>query len=250
MTLKRIVLKPLQMVGYTIVRINSPARERPRLMGATRQLRALGVQPATIFDVGVAEGTSALQSVFPRVPQILIEPLKEFHPTLEQLCAKQPNLRLIRAAAGKQVGMAQIRVNEDLYGSSLLESPSAMREIREVPVTTIDTLVTELNLAAPFLIKIDAEGVELDILTGSVAALRNTQVVIVETILFKHRRGAPSPNDLINFMATYDFELHDIVSMVYRPLDNSLSRCDLVFAHKSLPFRQDTRYQASQSLDL
>ena len=50
-------------------------------------LRRAGIAPATVIDVGAANGTRALYEAYPDARLVLIEPLVEHEPDLQRLTA-------------------------------------------------------------------------------------------------------------------------------------------------------------------
>jgi hypothetical protein len=74
----------LRKLGFELRRIPKSA---PRLdmLAHLRHVASLGFQPATVIDVGAAEGTPPLYAVFPKAPHVLVEPLREFEPQLKEL---------------------------------------------------------------------------------------------------------------------------------------------------------------------
>jgi FkbM family methyltransferase len=214
---------------------------RATLHGTLMHMRNNGLRPATVFDVGVADGTPALQSVFYDVPQILLEPLSEYAEILKALEESHLNITVIPAAAGAEPGSRLLGVPGELDSSSFYASDMG-NNAREVTVVTLDELQTRHNLAAPYLIKADVEGAELDVIAGAENILENTVCVILETTLMAFRDNTPLTGDVIAYMSARGFALHDIVGLVYRPLDDALARVDLVFVPEDSSLRQDTRF--------
>lgn len=248
-TIRKAVLTLAEAAGYSIIKSDTFHRvmTRSSLHGAVEQLRAAGLRPQTIFDVGAADGTPALQSAFPEVPQVLIEPLEEFHAALATLASQQPNIRVIPAAAGSTAGNMIINVRKSgLYGTSMFDEPGVESTARTVPVVTLDDLVAEHGLAGPFLVKIDVEGAELDVLRGAASALAATEAVIMETSLIQHRTGVPLLDETLRFMSEHGFAVYDLVGFEYRPLDNALSRLDVVFVKSGSVLLQDKRYETPE----
>jgi FkbM family methyltransferase len=72
---------------------------------------------------------------------------------------------------------SSVRPEGDSYWARMNDLTKATKSI---PSTTLDTLVKELELKPPFLIKLDVQGAELAALTGARDVLKNTSVVICE----------------------------------------------------------------------
>jgi FkbM family methyltransferase len=218
------------------------AGEVPRasMRGALRQLFGLGFRPQTIVDVGVAYQTAELYEEFPESNILLIEPLAEFEPFLRQICAAH-KAQYILAAAGATPGTAIFNVHADqLDGSSLLkevEGATVDGIPRRVPVVTIDQVCAEKNSKGPYLVKLDVQGAELQVLAGTQRTLRETEAVILEATLFGTMIDGQQLYDVVAKMKEYGFVAYDIFGFLYRPLDNALAQTDMIFVRENGPFR-------------
>jgi FkbM family methyltransferase len=217
---------------------------RTSMAGALYQLSTLGFEPQTVIDVGVACHTSELYEQFKKAGILLIEPLVEFEPFLRGICSSY-NAQYVLAAAGEYPGTSVLNVHSDKVGSSFLkeiEGPDVDGSPRTVPVVTIDQLVAEKNLSGPFLIKVDVQGAELQVLCGAARTLRETEIVILEVTLFGTMLGGPQFFDIVHWMKQSRFVAYDIFGFHYRPLDNALCQVDMAFVREDGPFRKSHVY--------
>jgi FkbM family methyltransferase len=212
-----------------------------------QRMRDLGVAPRTIFDVGVATGTKGLYGVFPDVRYVLVEPLTESRPFMDELVAEYPGSIAVQAAAGRAPGQAEFVVDPSLSGSSFLLKPK-FGEIRTVEVVTIDGLVAEHALEGPFILKLDVQGYELEVLAGAVETLKRTEAVITEASLWadKKRAGMTRLIDLMNWFNEHGFVLYDVAQIVRRKLDEAIAEMDLVFVQADGVLRQYERYKTHE----
>jgi FkbM family methyltransferase len=181
-----------------------------------------------------------LYAVFPEAHHILIEPLEEFRSSLEQLSARLPRAEYIFAAAGSASGETVIHVHADKVGSSLYKEEEG--EVvdgtpRQVPSVTLDEMGLKRKLREPFLIKLDVQGAELDVLRGAAKVLEGTQMVILEASLFRFFKGGPLLHDCVAFMKEQGFVVYDFFDPLYRPLDGALAQVDLAFVPEGSPLR-------------
>src|SRR5262249_42337835 len=74
------------------------------------------------------------------------------------------------------------------------ETTGIYDNVLPISVTTnsLDSVVAEHNIPRPDFIKIDAQGAELDILEGGVAAFRQAKFLLSELPLTQYNAGAPS----------------------------------------------------------
>jgi FkbM family methyltransferase len=237
---KHLFARVFNAFGFDIQRRRHQMPARSSMVGALAQLARLGFKPQTLIDVGVAYQTSELYEAFRDATILLIEPLVEFEPFLRKICASY-NAQYILAAAGETRGNAVLNVHTDKVGSSLLnevEGISVDGSPRTVPIITIDEACLERNLRGPFLIKVDVQGAELQVLAGAKRTLQEAQAVILEVTLFGTMIGGPQFYDIVHLMKQSDFVAYDIFAVNYRPLDGALAQIDMIFVREDGPFRQ------------
>jgi FkbM family methyltransferase len=224
---------------------------RGSLSGVLQQAKNLGLSPKTIIDVGAAYGQFAqrCRGIFPDAKYVLVEPLEEYAPMLAEVVATMPGAEYIQAAAAAQKGQITINVHRDLVGSSLYleqEDSSVNGVPRAVPTVTIDDLMRERGGHPPYLIKVDVQGGELDVLSGAKETLRSTEYVLLEVSFFRFFQGGPQFHDVIAFMKSQGFVAYDIYGLQYRPLDNALSQADVAFVREPGVFREHHYYATRQ----
>jgi FkbM family methyltransferase len=196
-------------------------------------LARLGVYPRTTIDVGAAEGTPGLYQYFPEAALLLIEPLAEYEAALRRTCRDRGNASFRLAAGGRQVGTVEINVStEDPTGSACLVDPRSNRTVRTVPLTTLDVECEARSLRGPYLLKLDLQGYELEVLRGARQVLRDTHVAILEVSFFRFFTTNPIFSGVVAFMSERGFELYDILGASVRPYDRALAQADVVFADR------------------
>lgn len=234
MPLKRLIKGFFNAFGLEINKKRGESETRSSMAGALRQLSMLGFHPRTVIDVGAASQTAELYEEYPKADILLIEPLREFEPSLRKIRDKY-RAQYLLAAAGERPGTATLNVHPDHFGSSLLkeeEGPSVDGEPRQVPVITIDEVCTERNLKGPYLIKVDVQGAELQVLAGARQTLSSTEAIVLEVNLFGLMIGGPQFYDVISQMKSYGFVVYDIYGFTYRPYDGALAQVDMVFVRE------------------
>ena len=234
MALKRMIRGFFNACGLEISRKNGESETRASMAGALRQLTTLGFHPRTVIDVGAASQTAELYEEYPKAEILLIEPLREFEPFLRKICEKY-RAQYLLAAAGECPGTATLNVHPDRFGSSFLkeeEGPAVDGEPRQVPVITIDDACAERSLKGPYLIKVDVQGAELQVLAGARETLSNTEDIVLEVSLFGLMIGGPQFHDVISQMKSCGFVVYDIYGFTYRPFDGALAQVDIVFVRE------------------
>jgi len=249
-TLKNVIRKSLNIAGLEVRTRDaslSGRYARSSLRGILQQARNVGLLPATVIDVGAAYGSFALEChiIFPDARYILIEPLGEYRAYLESVTEKIPNSEYVLAAATAESGEIVINVHPDLVGSSLYredEDSDVNGVPRTVQAIELDSLLGAGRIKPPFLLKIDVQGVELDVLSGSEKILRGTEYLILEVSFFKFFEGGPRFHEVVSFMNSKGFVAYDIYGLAYRPLDKALSQVDISFVKKAGLFQEHHYY--------
>ena len=226
-----------------------PGLYRDTMRGAITRTAELGLDPATVIDVGAASGTHALYEVFPNSAHLLIEPLVEFRTMLDTVAAGLRST-VFTGTAGATVGQAVLNVHPDLNGSSKLkedEDTDVNGVERVVPQSTLDALCSDAGLTGPFLLKIDTQGAELDVLEGALArVLPATEVAILEVSFHPFFIGGPEVAEVVSFMTQYGFVVYDIFDVQYRPLDGAMSQADFAFVRRDSVLRKFHHYADSE----
>lgn len=254
--LKRPIRTLLRAGGLEVRRLRPVEdSDRPFSVPATLdRARDLGLAPATVVDVGAAFGTFAREcaAVFPAARYLLVEPLSECLPALQALTRELQRADVFPCAAGPAAGERVLHVHPDLGGSSFFEEheDSDVNGVpRVVAVETVDAIVARADAAGPFLVKVDTQGAELEVLAGAAATLQRTEMVIAEVSLFRFFAGGPLLHDVVAFMRSREFVVYDVAGHLRRPLDGALAQLDLVFVREDGPFRQHHEYATRAQRD-
>jgi hypothetical protein len=101
-------------------------------------------------------------------------------------------------------------------------------------------------LAGPYLIKVDVQGAELQVLAGAQRTLQEAEAVILEVTLFGTMIGGPQVYDVVSQMKECGFVVYDICGFEYRPLDGALSQIDAVFVREGGRLRASHAYSTPE----
>jgi hypothetical protein len=72
-------------------------------------------------------------------------------------------------------------------------------------------VLLEKRLRPPYLIKVDVQGGELDVLEGGQRALMSAEAVSLEVSLFQFFKGGPQLSEVVEYMKKRDFVVFDVV---------------------------------------
>jgi FkbM family methyltransferase len=217
-----------------------------------RQVKDSGFAPATVIDVGAAMGffSGACHQFFPDARYLLIEPLEEYLPALARVAQTIPRATYeIKAAAASEHPVV-LNVHEDFVGSSLYreaEEGTGVNGVpREVPAVTLDWLVAQRQAQPPYMIKVDVQGAELDVLAGANLTLGGAELIVLEVSLFQFFQGAPLFCEVLAHMKSRGFVPYDVLGLQYRPIDGALSQIDVVFVKEHGRFRHIHAYATAE----
>jgi FkbM family methyltransferase len=240
---KKLLKKYLGFLDIEIHRRRPALTQHPRasMHGCLQQALQNGLRPKTIIDVGAARGTPALYEVFPESRHLLIEPLEEYIPDLNSLVLKIDKAEYIIAAATATPGNIVINVHPDLVGSSLYkedEDSNVNGVERTIPGMTLDDICSDRATEGSYLLKIDTQGAELDVLKGAKTMLQDTELVILEVSFFEFFKGGPQVYDCMTFMKECGFVAYEIFGLQYRLLDGAMSQVDIAFTREQSNLRK------------
>jgi FkbM family methyltransferase len=202
-------------------------------------LQSRGFRPATFIDVGAAEGAFFLGrrelGVFPGARHFFVDAMRENEAVYRRLGERFGTGYEIAAVSGAE-GLATMQIDPGFYDTQPAGPGFEPKydERREVPMTTLDSLVARHGLAAPFALKLDVQGAELDALRGATRALEQSICVTAEIRLFGQRDTLV---DLLAFMKAAGWSLFDITDLGHSPASHSLVECYTTFIPARLDFR-------------
>ena len=206
-------------------------------------LKTLGLEVKHVFDVGACKGewTRHIRMDLPDATFDMFEPLADHAQELGALLQQNldsPNVRLHKFALGAENKKTRMFLYPDnLPGSTALELEVAPQHARQVEVEmrTLDDVVQRLELPSPDLVKIDAQGCELNILQGARKTLTQTNVLLLECWL-RRGYGKPTPLlvEIVEWLKELDFYLWDLAGQ-WRDSTGTLVSQDCFFVNARCP---------------
>jgi FkbM family methyltransferase len=224
---------------------------RRTLPEVLQHYRRLGLEPRTVIDVGVAEGTPELYAAFCEAQLLLVEPLEEYSRSLQTI-VRERGAQLVLAAAGPTAATMEIAVHRVPACSSLLgahRGDNAEISWRCVPTVALDDVIVERALPGPYVLKVDVEGAELRVLEGATALLEQTELALLEVSLFELVADAPQLHDVVAWMHQHGFVVADFYNGHNRLLDGALAQVDVAFVKEDGRFRRVHDYATPEQAD-
>jgi len=191
-----------------------------------RQVLLAELRPETLFiDVGAHVGLYTLLAAS-RVAHVIAfeaDPYTAAALTANVARSGARNVRVVAKAVSDQVGKTAFWQSSGTYSSSLIRRPPEVTERRlEVEATTIDAEVPDAM--SDIVVKIDAEGAELQVLAGSTRLLSSAEraVLLVESNPPALAGAGKAPEDLVAALRALGLQLMlvDDVSRSVEPLGN------------------------------
>jgi FkbM family methyltransferase len=193
-----------------------------------------GLRLGSFIDIGSADGYFGLAfwrgGLFRDVTIVNIDANPVYEPSLKKIRgAIGADYRI--CAVDEKPGTLELHTSTHPYWASAVprDDPywrtinGQIGETTKVPCRTLDSIVEELKLPAPYAIKLDVQGFEARVLRSGPRALKDTAAVITEVIAHNFR-------DVNAALEAAGFALHDI-SDVNRTADRSLGWFYATYLH-------------------
>ncbi len=182
MGLASIVQRAARLFGYQVI--------NPQRLGIDLQndiIRLSAQEPVrVVLDVGGNVGQTACEytSYFPQAQIYTFEPVPASFAKLQSAVANLPRVKAFQMAVGSSTGTVFMNVGDDSQLNSIVKVKDSTSVI-EVPLDSLDHIVSSLSLDQIDLLKIDVEGFELEVLKGAVRlfAEKKVRFLVIECIL-------------------------------------------------------------------
>ncbi|HUP61196.1 MAG TPA: FkbM family methyltransferase [Thermoanaerobaculia bacterium] len=222
-------------------------RPLTRLQPDWKILEAIGPvdRAHVVFDVGAHEGwfLHSWKDWCPRAEIHAFEPAVEAYEKSVELYGSDPSLHFNNAGVGRARGTLELNVLEGSRVSNSFLKPvdATWREIdyhtgpitrRVVEVITLDDYTREHAIESIYLIKIDVQGFELEVLEGAKETLRRTDYVFVEAAIRPLYEGAPRFTHVHDFLDAHGFHL--IAMRAWHRGNLTLVETDMLFRRNEL----------------
>lgn len=188
-------------------------------------LKSIDFTPNLIIDVGANHGTwvRLWKQAFPKSHFILIEPQKWLEPSFKDMLDSRTIYLPI--GVGKTNGSFMFTINSDRDDSStfLLSSEEALsrgyKQI-ELPIQTLNSVVENYENMIPDIVKIDAEGLDIEVLEGASNLFGKTEIFLVEASI-NSTFDNTDITKVIAYMDSKGYRTFDITD-INRPFSNNV----------------------------
>lgn len=212
-------------------------RRGANLDAAFERMGQRGLTVGSLINIGAGRGDDFpfFRKTWPDLGALLIDMDSRFEDDWRGMAKKYPAVKHIVCGAGADDREGYFAKTNDV-GGALLDTTSAEAGARPTPIRKIDTLVREYQMPAPYFLKFDTHGVELDILTGAVETLKQTSLIMMEVYNFKLNfvGGRNLTFDEMSLhMKSLGFRCVDICDPLFRPGDFAFWQMHMIFIPES-----------------
>lgn len=200
-----------------------------------------------VIDVGANEGqfSRTARALLPEANILAFEPIPECYQRVKTRFARDARFLVINSALGSEKGRAELTVaSGDTGASSLLAVSDTQaryfphtlnsRSIT-VDIDTLDAVVATSDLPGPYLLKIDVQGFEYEVLQGGMNTLANAAMVVLEASYERFYQGQKLFSDVYELLKSKGFVLSDTFNMMYAPDTGAPLQGDFIFLKQSQP---------------
>lgn len=198
-------------------------------------LSRVGFKPDHVVDVGAHEGAWSRSAMvyFPNSKYTLFEPQREL---LEpQLDLDTDNVKKCFVGVGpkSEDRLFTEHSRSDSYSFARTEEQARERGFAQflMPVVSLDEFFTHSEWPRPDVLKVDAEGWDLEVLKGATSVLNYCQLVLLEAGVM-NKTFENTTLEVMKDMDTRGFQLFDITDLNRTPSLGGLWNVELAFAKK------------------
>lgn len=236
------VSKPIfNMLGYqrkTHQNISILESKNLLLQTLFTNIKKMGLSPIHIIDVGANHGSWSREALtyFPDTYFTLLEPQEWLKPSFQDLLDSNSKITYHPVGAGYEKGFLKFTIVDRDDSCSFRYTEKEAKEMGykqiDIPIINLNDLVKSNNLPIPDIVKIDAEGLDIEVLKGANDLFGKTEIFMVEAGVVNNKFDN-SFLKTINFMDENGYRLFEITDL-NRPFSlNVLWLVELVFVKKN-----------------
>jgi len=187
------------------------------------------------FDIGChkAEWAKSLRRAFPKASGHLFDPVS--YPETLAFCNQSINKSTYHKVAFFSDSSERFFYSNGTSGDSLFqELTPSYAKVKPVliPTTSIDRYIYDHNISLPHILKIDAQGAELEIIRGAENLLSRPQTVFIEleVSFYEYNKEAPLAHEVIFAMDQLGYKLISLTP-IHEGL-HVLNQSDALFVKK------------------
>lgn len=184
---------------------------------------------STIFDIGanIGDVTAVFLGKFPASTVYSFEPSPHLEQQLRLRFANEPRVKIHSKALGERNASRQLSCFSNsainsLFpvsnaGPSFMEGDVSESALINVPVETLDTVITGLKPERIDILKLDTQGYEMRILEGASEALRKGSIefILSELLFVDLYQGQAQYHEVARYLDEMGYRLFDLYDLVH-----------------------------------
>lgn len=200
-------------------------------------LKQVGFNPGHIVDVGANHGTWTRVTLkyFPDAYYTLLEPQAHLQASVEDILKVNSRVKFYALGAGKETGSLLFTIVDRDDSCSFLHSEKEAAALGfsqvKIPVVSLNQFLASLNIPLPDIVKIDAEGLDIEVLSGAGDLFGFTEIFMVEAAVMNNIY-TNSVLKVLAFMDENGYRLFDITDLNRTQKNNALWLVELVLIKK------------------
>jgi FkbM family methyltransferase len=236
---KQLIQSILGKFGFRLVRIEDGPRPSEGLGPFFSLLKRLGFAPKHILDVGANRGlwTRTAIRYFPGARYTLVEPQSHLNSHIQDLVDGGYKIQWVNAGAGAESGILPLTLAPQDGSSTFVltdrHGHTTGSQKKMTAVKTLNEIVSSSNADLPEMVKIDAEGFDLNVLRGASNLLGKTDIFLVEAVVCGNYENSVA--EVVKFMADAGYCLMDVTDLNRSPKHGVLWLCELAFLRVGSP---------------
>jgi FkbM family methyltransferase len=198
-------------------------------------LKKIGFAPQHIVDIGANRGnwTRTALRFFPDSQNTLFEPQENLLKNSD--LSHMSNVSIYAMGVGESSGLMKMSMHErdDSFSFSLSpeQAAAAGRKQIDIPVVKLDEFFLSKSLLSADILKIDAEGWDLEVLRGGKAVVSEASVVLLEAAVL-NKTFKNTIDKVILEMRDLGFKVFDITDLNRTARHNALWLVEIAFVKK------------------
>ncbi len=195
----------------------------------------------TVIDIGANTGQFAqlLHMVLPDAQIYSFEPLPDCFSALLKRTVDFDKFKAFNVGLGSVDGTLTFYRNPYTDSSSFRPMTALHRRqfpftasrqsLMPIPVRTLDSFKSELELQEKLFVKIDVQGFEDEVIEGGKRIISRAEMVLVEVSFAPLYEGVPAFEQLNHRMRRLGFEFRGCVDQLIGPLDGAILQADALY---------------------
>lgn len=177
------------------------------------------VRPATVFDVGANKGQfrDFLRLEVDYTGDILsFEPIPELAEALAERAKTDAHWKVFPCALGAEPSTLELNVSDSTDFSSFLKvsrdtqalfpGASSQRTV-QVPVQTLADFIKGNGPDAPYFLKLDTQGFDMEVINGGLSVIQDCAAVLCEVSVIPLYEGQPTWREMISHLEAIGFSI-------------------------------------------